>query len=75
MVGGVIIIIITFIDPYVESDDRYGMGLVYLKTGKPAYAEHHFRRAAEINPSNAVLLCCIGMVSPLFAYQSHRNQD
>jgi anaphase-promoting complex subunit 3 len=40
------------------------MGLVYLKTGKPKYAEHHFRRAAEINPTNAVLLCCIGMVSP-----------
>lgn len=39
------------------------MGLVYLKTGKPKYAEHHFRRAAEINPTNAVLLCCIGMVS------------
>lgn len=39
------------------------MGLVYLKTGKPRYAEHHFRRAAEINPTNAVLLCCIGMVS------------
>lgn len=41
------------------------MGLVYLKTGKPAYAEHHFRRAAEINPTNAVLLCCIGTVSHL----------
>ncbi|ORX36601.1 hypothetical protein BD324DRAFT_455377 [Kockovaella imperatae] len=40
----------------------YGMGLVYLKTGKPKYAEHHFRRAAEINPTNAVLLTCIGMV-------------
>ena len=42
---------------------RYGMGLVYLKTGKPKYAEHHFRRAAEINPTNAVLLTCIGMAS------------
>ena len=39
------------------------MGLVYLKMDKHEYAEHHFRRAAEINPSNAVLLCCIGMVS------------
>jgi hypothetical protein len=38
------------------------MGLVYLKQGKPKHAEHHFRRAAEINPSNAVLLCCIGAV-------------
>lgn len=41
----------------------YGMGLVYLKTGKAKYAEHHFRRAAEINPTSPVLLCCIGMVS------------
>ena len=40
----------------------YGMGLVYLRTGKPRYAEHHFRRAAEINPTSSVLLCCIGMV-------------
>jgi anaphase-promoting complex subunit 3 len=38
------------------------MGLVYLKTGKAQYAEHHFRRAAAMNPTNAVLLCCIGMV-------------
>ncbi|RSH87314.1 anaphase-promoting complex subunit cdc27 [Saitozyma podzolica] len=45
-----------------RSERTYGMGLVYLKTGKPRYAEHHFRRAAEINPTNAVLLCCIGMV-------------
>jgi anaphase-promoting complex subunit 3 len=42
----------------------YGMGLVYLKTGKTKYSEHHFRRAAEINPTSPVLLCCIGMVSP-----------
>lgn len=42
---------------------RYGMGLVYLKTDRPRYAEHHFRRAVEINPTNPVLLCCVGMVS------------
>jgi hypothetical protein len=41
---------------------RYGMGLTYLKMGKLNYAEHHFRRATEINPTNAVLLSCIGMV-------------
>lgn len=38
------------------------MGLVYMKTGKTRYAEHHFRRAADINPCNAVLLSCIGSV-------------
>ncbi|KAL7421649.1 anaphase-promoting complex subunit cdc27 [Cryptotrichosporon argae] len=40
----------------------YGLGLVYLRTGKARHAEHHFRRAAEINPANAVLWCCIGDV-------------
>ena len=59
---------IAFYRTAIRTDARhynawYGMGLVYLKTGKPKYAEHHFRRAAEINPTNAVLLCCIGMVS------------
>jgi Flp pilus assembly protein TadD len=49
------------------------MGLVYLKTGKPRYAEHHFRRAAEINPTNAVLLCCIGMVSADSSTSSSRR--
>lgn len=44
----------------------YGMGLVYLKTGKAKYAEHHFRRATEINPTNPVLLCCIGMVRVVY---------
>ena len=53
----------------IRTDSRhynawYGMGLVYLKMGKAKYAEHHFRRAAEINPTSPVLLCCIGMVSP-----------
>ncbi len=43
---------------------RYGMGLVYMKQGKLRHAEHHFRRASEINPTNPVLLCCIGQVRP-----------
>lgn len=51
----------------IRTDSRhynawYGMGLVYLRMGKQKYAEHHFRRAAEINPTSPVLLCCIGMV-------------
>lgn len=40
----------------------YGMGFVYLRQGKLRHAEHHLRRAAEINPSNPALLCCIGTV-------------
>lgn len=45
------------------ADIRYGMGVVYAKTGKLRHAEHHYRRAADINPSNAVLLSSIGSVS------------
>jgi hypothetical protein len=45
------------------ADGRYGMGVVYAKTGKLRHAEHHYRRAADINPSNAVLLSSIGSVS------------
>lgn len=43
---------------------RYGLGQAFVKMSKLKYAEHHFRRAVEINPSNPVLLCCIGQVSP-----------
>jgi hypothetical protein len=35
---------------------------VYTKTGKYRLAEYHFRKAAEINPSNAMLICCVGTV-------------
>lgn len=54
---------------------RYGMGLVYLKTDRPRYAEHHFRRAVEINPTNPVLLCCVGMVSYESFYPLEANDD
>ena len=27
-------------------------------------AEYHYRKAVEIHPNNAVLLGCVGMVSP-----------
>ena len=44
---------------------RYGLGTVYLKVAKYNMAEHHFRIAVGINSRNAVLICCVGMVSPL----------
>lgn len=40
----------------------YGLGKVYEKMGKWAIAEQHYRTAAKINPTNAVLICCIGLV-------------
>ena len=42
---------------------RFGLGNVYMKTGKYTLADYHFRRAFEINPSNATLVCCVGSVS------------
>lgn len=38
------------------------MGLVYYHKSKLQHAEHHFRRAADINPTNAALLSSIGEV-------------
>ncbi|GAA5822615.1 hypothetical protein JCM11251_004317 [Rhodosporidiobolus azoricus] len=40
----------------------FGLGNVYLKTGKYTLAEYHFRRALEINPGNVTLICCVGTV-------------
>lgn len=40
----------------------YGLGMIFLRLGKNSMAELHFRKAANINPVNVVLLCCIGMV-------------
>ncbi|OAP62064.1 hypothetical protein AYL99_04267 [Fonsecaea erecta] len=40
----------------------YGLGKVYEKLGKWNIAEQHYRTAARINPTNAVLICCIGLV-------------
>ena len=40
----------------------YGLGKVFEKQGKFEFAEHHYRTAADINPTNAVLICCIGVV-------------
>jgi anaphase-promoting complex subunit 3 len=51
----------------ISADSRhynawYGLGTVYDKMGKLDFAEQHFRNAASINPTNAVLICCIGLV-------------
>lgn len=40
----------------------YGLGKVFEKQGKLAFAEQHYRTAASINPTNAVLVNCIGTV-------------
>lgn len=40
----------------------YGLGRSYEKMGKLDDAERHYRIAASINPSNATLLVCIGVV-------------
>ncbi|KAJ5888703.1 20S cyclosome subunit (BimA/Nuc2/Cdc27) [Penicillium taxi] len=40
----------------------YGLGQVYEKLGKLEEAEQHFRHASFINPSNSVLICCIGHI-------------
>jgi tetratricopeptide (TPR) repeat protein len=41
---------------------RFGLGNVYMKTGKYRMAEYHFRKAVEINSTNAMLVCCVGTV-------------
>ena len=51
----------------IAADSRYynvwyGLGKVYEKMGKYDVAEKHYRTAAGINPTNAVLICSIGMV-------------
>lgn len=40
----------------------YGLGKVFERQGKYKEAESHYRTAAQINPTNAVLVCCIGVV-------------
>lgn len=39
----------------------YGLGTCYLRMSKIRLAEYHYRKAAEIHPTNAVLLGCVGM--------------
>lgn len=40
----------------------YGLGMVFLRLGNNSMAKLHFQKAANINPVNVVLICCIGMV-------------
>ena len=40
----------------------YGLGRVYQKLGKYDMAEKYYRIALKINPGNAVLIGCIGLV-------------
>ncbi|KAH8805718.1 hypothetical protein F5884DRAFT_800316 [Xylogone sp. PMI_703] len=40
----------------------YGVGRVYEKLGNFEKAYSHFQAASTINPTNAVLICCIGTV-------------
>lgn len=39
----------------------YGLGAIYLRQEKYDLAEHHFRRALNINPRSSVLHCYLGM--------------
>lgn len=41
----------------------YGLGKVYEKLGKYDMAEKHYRTASRINPTNSILVLCIGVVS------------
>lgn len=52
----------------ISADNRhyngwYGLGMVYEKLGKYEVAEKHYRAAAQINPTNALLAVKIGSVS------------
>ena len=40
----------------------YGLGKVFEKQGKWDFAEQHYRTAAGINPTNALLVRCIGFM-------------
>ena len=40
----------------------YGLGRVFEKQGRYSVAEHHYRTAQQINPTNAVLITCIGLM-------------
>lgn len=39
----------------------YGLGVLYLRQEKFEFAEHHFRRAYNINRRSSVLMCYLGM--------------
>lgn len=39
----------------------YGLGIIYLRQEKFEFAEHHFRKAFQINPRSSVILCYLGI--------------
>lgn len=51
----------------------FGIGNVYIKTGKYRLAEYHFARASELNPTNAMLVSCLGSVRGLVCVVQTRH--
>ncbi|XP_074576933.1 cell division cycle protein 27 homolog B-like [Curcuma longa] len=49
----------------------YGLGVVYLRQEKFEFAEHHLRKAYNINPRSSVLMCYLGMAQ----HALQRNED
>ena len=45
-----------------KSYRRYGLGSVEFKSGKNHAAIKCFRAASNLNPSNSIIMCCIGNV-------------
>jgi anaphase-promoting complex subunit 3 len=43
---------------------------MYMKRNKMRLAEYHYRKALEINPHNAVVLGCMGLVSRCLLYSA-----
>jgi len=41
---------------------RYGLGSVEFKAGKNQAAIKCFKAASNLNPTNSIILCCIGNV-------------
>lgn len=58
-----ILICLNILIPPAPFCARYGLGMVYYRSSRFDEAQWHFRKAIEINPCNAVLICCEGMVS------------
>lgn len=44
---------------------RYGLGSVEFKSGKVQVAIKCFKAASNLNPSNSIIMCCIGNVVPI----------
>lgn len=53
----------------------YGLGKCFERMGKWEEAERHYRIAVGINPGNAVLVVCIGVVSQDSSRQASRRRS